>query len=174
MTASLPWHKSALIIAGLAWLVRAVIALHGPDYWSPRTPLDYAAVVGTSVALLLTAVGMWGFYHRHPAPPSRAQTVWRMGIAVTCVSALTVGVSNLIEDALNVKGLGVVWAIGIVALLVGLLIAGISAFWVPGFSRWVSILFLLCALGLLFTEANGQLGLGLGLLALSLLKGTSS
>ena len=101
MTASLPWHKSALVIAGLTWLVRGVIALYGPDYWSPRMPLDYAAVVGTSLALVLTALGLWGFYQHHPAPPGRAQSAWRIGVAVTCVSALTLGTSNVVEDALG-------------------------------------------------------------------------
>lgn len=160
-----------LSLAGLTWLARAFIALYGPDYWSPRTPLDYAAVIVTSVALMLTAVGVWGFYQHNPAPSSRAQTIWRIGIAITCVSAFTVGVSNFIEDALNVKGLGIVWVIGIIALLVGLLIAGVSAFWIKSFSPWVGVLFIVCALGLLFTEANGQFGMGLALLALGLLQG---
>jgi hypothetical protein len=168
------WQRPALIAAGLAWLTRAVIGLYRPDYWSPRTPLDYAAVVDTSLALLLLAVGVWGFYLHNPMSPGRAQTVWRLGIAVTCVSAFTIGVSNFIEDALNVKGLGYVWVIGILALLAGLLIAGLSAFWVQGFSRWVGVLFLVCAVGLLFTEANGQFGLGLALLVLAVSKGTRS
>ena len=168
------WHTPALMAAGLAWLMRAVIGLFGPDYWSPRTPLDYAAVVGTSVALVLTAVGVWGFYQHHPVGPSRAQTVWRIGIVVACVSALTIGVSNFLEDALSVKGLGGVWVIGILSLLAGLLIAGLSAFWIKEFSRWVGALFFICAIGLLFTETNGQFGLGLAMLALAILKGTRS
>jgi hypothetical protein len=161
------WPQPALLAAGLAWLTRAAIGLYGPDYWSPRTPLDYAAVVGTSAALILTALGVWGFYQQHPAPASRAQPVWRIGVFITCVSAFTIGVSNFIEDALNVKDLGLVWVIGIIALLAGLLIAGLSAFF---FSRWVGLLFLVAALGLLFTEANGQFGVGLALLGLSFLR----
>lgn len=168
---SIQWRRPALVAAGCAWLVRGVIALYGPDYWSPRTPLDYAAVVGTSLALILTALGVWGFYQQHPATPSRAQTVWRVGIMATCVSALTVGISNFIEDALNVNGLGDVWAFGILTLTAGLISAGVSAFWVKDFSRRVGILFLVCAVGLIFTERNGLFGLGLALLALSVLKG---
>ncbi|MGQ0605029.1 MAG: hypothetical protein ACT4QE_25395 [Anaerolineales bacterium] len=163
-------YKHILALAGLAWLARAVIALYGPDYWSPRTPLDYAAVVGTSLGLILLALGLWGFYQHNPAPPSRAQTVWRVGVWLACASAFIVGVSNFIEDALNVKGLGYVWAFGILTLTAGLLVAGVSAFWVQGFSRWVGVLFIVCALGLLFAESNGWFGLGLALLALSLIK----
>ena len=167
-------HRPALIAAGLAWLARATIGLYKPDYWSPRTPLDYAAVVGTSLALLLLAVGLWGFYLQNPVSPGRAQTIWRMGIVVACISALTIGLSNFIEDALNVNGLGYVWVIGILALTAGLLIAGLSALWVKEFSRWVGGLLIVCVIGLLFTEANGQFGLGLALPALGIVKGTQS
>lgn len=162
------WPQPALLTAGLAWLTRAAIGLYEPDYWSPRTPLDYAAVVGTSAALILTALGVWGFYQNYPTPASRAQPVWRIGVFITCVSAFTIGVSNFIEDALNVKDLGLVWVIGIIVLLAGLLSASLSAFF---FSRWVGLLFLVAALGLLFTESNGWFGLGLALLGLSFLKG---
>lgn len=171
---SIHWPRLALIAAGLAWLTRAMIGLYKPDYWSPRTPLDYAAVVGTSLALWLLALGLWGFYLQNPASPGRAQTVWRVSVGVASLSALTISVSNFIEDALHVKGLGIVWVIGILSLTAGLLMAGVSAFGVQGFSRWVGTLFLVCAIGLLFTEANGQFGLGLAVLALAALKGTRS
>ncbi len=46
---------------------------------------------------------------------------------VICVSAFTVGLSNFIEDAVGVKALGLLFPIGMVILLIGLLIAGISA-----------------------------------------------
>lgn len=177
MTTTLPndmTHKLALIAAGLACLARAVIGLYEPDYWSPRTPLDYAAVVGTSLALALLALGVWGFYAQHPAPPSRAQIVWRIGVAVTCVSALTVGLSNFIEDAVGVKALGVLFPIGMVTLLVGLLSAGLSAFWVKEFQPWVGGLFWMGAIGILYIERGGLFGLGLALLALAVLKGTRS
>lgn len=166
------WPKPALSLAGLAWLARAVIGLYRPDYWSPRTPLDYTAVVGTSLALILTAVGLWDFYRQHPAPPGRAQVVWRVSLALTCLSALTIGLSNSIEDAFGVKELGNVWVIGSLALFAGLLTAGLSAFWLPGALRWAGVLFLACALGLLFTEWNGQFGTGLALLALAVMKKT--
>lgn len=158
-------------LAGLAWLARAAIGLFGPDYWRPRLPLDYAAVAGTSLALILTAAGVWGVYRHHPAPPSRAQRAWRAGVWLTWASALTIGVSNLLEDAVGLRALGSVWVIGIVTLLIGLLIAGASAFWVPGL-RWpVGGLLLVCALGLLFIEWNGMFAMGLALFALGLSKG---
>lgn len=159
--------RPIILTAGLVWLIRAVIGLINPDYWNPRTPLDYAAVIGTSTALILTALGIWGFYRDHPAPSSRAQNVWRWSIFLICVASFTIGISNFIEDALHVEGLGYVWVIGTLALTAGLLSAGISAFWLHGFSRWVGVLFLLVTLGLLFTEMNGQFGTGLAFVALS-------
>jgi hypothetical protein len=166
------WMKPTLIGAGIAWLVRGVIAFYGPDYWDPHTPLDYAAVLVTSLALLLMAVGIWGFYLQNPAPASRAQTAWRIGITVTCVAALTISISNFTEDALGVSSLGYVWVIGGVASFSGLLVAGFSALWVNGFSRWVGSLFLVCAASLLLMESGGMFGMGVALLVLSGLKAT--
>jgi hypothetical protein len=100
--------------------------------------------------------------------------VWRIGITVTCVAALTVSISNIIEDGLGVTGVGVVWVIGIVALTAGLIVAGFSAFWMKDGSRRVGGLLLVCAIGLLFTEWNGMFGMGLALLALGIVKGTRS
>lgn len=157
----------ALLAAGVVWILRAVIGLYNPDYWNPRSLLDFAAVIGTSLALVLTALGVWGFYRRHPAPPTRAHSVWRWSIYIICISALAIGISNFIEDALLVESLGYVWVFGNLALTAGLLIAGLSAFWLDGFSRWVGVLFLTATLGLLFTEMNGQFGVGVALIALS-------
>ena len=168
------WMKSTLIGAGIAWLVRGVIAFYGPDYWSPHTPLDYAAVLVTSLALFLMAVGIWGFYLHNPAPASRAQMAWRIGVTVTCAAALTISVSNFTEDALGVSSLGYVWVIGILALLAGLLVAGFSALWVNDLSRWVGSMFLVCAAGLLLMESGGMFGMGVALLVLSGLKATQA
>jgi hypothetical protein len=160
-------------MGGVVWFARAVIELYRPDYWNPRTPLDYAAVAGTSLALLTLAFGLWGFYLYKPAPPSRAQSVWRGAVMATCGSATIVGISNFIEDALGVQGLGFVWVIGILTLLTGLLIAGVSALWVKAFSRWVGGLILLCAFSLPFIAGGGMFGPGLALSVLGLLKDTN-
>lgn len=164
----------ALIGAGLIWLARAVMGLYAPDYWSPRTPFDYAAVVGTSLGCLLLALGLWGWYQQNPAPPGRAQVVGRAGVVIAGGSALTLGVSNFVEDALGVRGLGPVWVIGILALTAGLIVAGLAILWVKEISRWAGVWLLIGAAGLLFIESYGLFGLGLALLALSSLKGARS
>jgi hypothetical protein len=161
-------RRLVLIAGGLAWLTRAVIGLYGPAYWSPRTWLDYVAVAGTSLGLLLLGLGLWSFHRAYAAPPGRARTIWSAGIALACASSFTVGVSNFVEDALRVRALGIVWVIGALVLLAGLLIAGLGALWLRGLPRRVGVLLLVCAAGLLFTEWNGLIGLGLALLALGL------
>ena len=113
------WYKAALIVAAIFCFARGAMVPFRPDYVSPRTPLDYAAVVGTSLLLLFLAIGLWGFTLHHPAPPSRAQSVWRFSIAIVCLSAATVAVSNFFEDALGFKDLGIVWVYGVSVLVLG-------------------------------------------------------
>ncbi len=164
------WHKPTLIVAAIFCITRGAMVPFHPDYSSPRAPLDYAAVVGTSLLLLFLAIGLWAFYPHHPAPPSRAQSVWRFSIAISCLSAATVAVSNFFEDALGFKDLGIVWVYGVSVLVLGMLIASISAFWVEGFPIWVGGLLLVSIVGLYLMESGGLFGLGLALLALGVLK----
>jgi hypothetical protein len=164
------WHKPALIVAAIFCFARGTMVPFQPDYWSPRTPLDYAAVVGTSLLLLFLAIGLWGFYLQHPATPSRAQVVWRISLAMSCLSAAMVAASNFFEDALGFKDLGIVWVYGVSVLALGLLIASISAFWVQGFPKWVGGLLLVSIVGLYLMESGGLYALGLTLLALGILK----
>jgi hypothetical protein len=160
----------ALLAEAIFCFVRgAMVPLH-PDYVSPQIPLDYAAVVGTSLLLLFLAIGLWGYYLYHPAPPNRAQYVWRFGIAISCLSAAIVAVSNFFEDALGFKELGIVWVYGVSALSLGMIVASISAFWVPGFPKWVGGLLLVSFVGLYLMNSGGLFILGLALLALGVLK----
>jgi hypothetical protein len=160
------WHQPVLMLAGLVAFGRGLIEQYHPDYWNPRTALDYAAVDGTSLMLLPLALGLWGFFQQHPVSSSRVATVWRAGMITSCLSAVAIGVSNFVEDALGIKRLGIVWVVGILVLLASLLVAGFSAFWVQGLPRWTGVLLLIGAIGLLFTASVGWFGLGLALLAL--------
>ena len=164
------WHKPTLIAAAIFCFTRGAMVPFHPDYWSPRAPLDYAAVVGTSLLLLFLAIGLWGFYLHHPAPPSRAQVLWHFSVAISCLSAATVAVSNFFEDALGFDELGIVWVVGVIVLTLGMVISSISAFWVKGFPRWVGGLLFISTVGLYLMESGGLFGLGLALLALGMLK----
>jgi hypothetical protein len=192
LRASAPtWYRPVLAAAGLVFALRAAIGLFSPDYWSPQSPLDYAAAASTSLAFVCLAVGLWGFSQSQPVRPTpshpeapffgaegshprrqqRIASIWRLAVAIACISAAAIGVSNFLEDVLGLKGLGAVWVGGILVLLAGLLAAGASAFWVQGLPRWVGGLLLACAVGLLFIGSWGFWVMGLALLALAVLDG---
>jgi hypothetical protein len=164
------WYKPVLMFAGLAAFGRGLVELYQPDYWNPRTALDYTAVAGTSLMLLFLALGLWGFFRRHAVSSSRAATIYQTAIVTSCISAAIVGISNFMEDAFGIKGLGYVWVVGILVLFASLLVAGLSAFWVQDLPLLTGVLLLISAIGLLFMDSVGLFGLGLALLALGLLK----
>ena len=120
-TQTIQWYKPALIVAAVFCFARGAMVRYHPDYWSPITPLDYAAVVGTSLLLLFLGIGLWGFYLQYPAPPSRARMCGTTA-SPSLVSAVTVAVSNFFEDALGFKELGIVWIYGVSVIVLGMLI----------------------------------------------------
>ena len=164
------WYKAALVVAAIFCFARGAMVPFRPDYVSPRTPLDYAAVIGTSLLFLFMAIGLWGFTLHYPAPPSRAQSVWRFSIAVVCLSAATVAVSNFFEDALGFKDLGIVWVYGVSVLVLALFISSVSAFWVQGFPKWVGGLLLVSIVGLYLMESGGLFASGVGIAGVGALK----
>lgn len=57
------WIKPSLIISGVIWIGRAVLEFaFKPDYWNPRTAIDYLVVIGTSLELLTLALGICGLH----------------------------------------------------------------------------------------------------------------
>lgn len=167
-------YNPVLVFAGLAAFGRGLLALYQPDYWNPRTALDYTAVAGTSLMRLLLGLGLWGFFRQYPVSSSRAAFIYRAGIVASCISATVIGVSNFLEDALGIQGLGDVWVSGILVLTTGLLVSGLSAFRVQGLPRLTGVLLLMSAVGLLFWNSGGLFGLGLALLILGLLNNNST
>lgn len=139
------WIKPSLIISGVIWIGRAVLqVVFKPDYWDPRSAIDYAAVIGTSLELLTLALGMWGIAISQ-ASYTQGKVVWKIGIILTCISAILAGTVNLVEDAFGIKSLGFLFPIGTVALVVGLLVSGVSALRIAQLHRsigWFIILIL--------------------------------
>lgn len=62
------WGQAVLIAGGLAWIGRAALEIaFRPDYWNPPTAVDYVAVGGFSLALILLGMGLWAIHlSRHP------------------------------------------------------------------------------------------------------------
>jgi len=80
---------AVLIIGGLVWIVRAgVDVVFQPNYWEPQTMVDYTAVVGTSLALLLLAIGVWTIHLKQQLQIKWRNWLWRVGIILACGGAL--------------------------------------------------------------------------------------
>ena len=109
------------IAAGLAWAARSLLAFAHPDYFSPVTALDWAAVWTYSAAWLLLAPSVLLIAR---LADSRGVTV----VAGLCAAAAVVaGVANALEDGFRVPigptpyivGFLVGW-LGLVPLAMGL------------------------------------------------------
>jgi hypothetical protein len=99
---------AVLALSGLAWAVSSLhLVLNHPDYWDPVTAADYFAVYVYTVAWLLTAVSV--LILREVARPGRADSTAILIVAAGCAVA---GVANSIEDALGVRGFGLLYVIG--------------------------------------------------------------
>ena len=97
------WIKPSLIISGVIWIGRAVLEFaFNPNYYNPRTPIDYFAVIGTSLELLTLALGVWGIAIMQTTV-TKAKFVWKSGIILICSSATLAGIVNLVEDGLGLK-----------------------------------------------------------------------
>ncbi len=161
------WIKPSLIISGVIWIGRAVLQIaFSPNYYDPRTLIDYLAVVGTSLELLTLALGVWGIAITQTLV-AKGKPVWKSGIILTCISAALAGIVNLVEDGLGLKTIGFLFPFGILALTIGLLVSGLAALRIPQLHRSIGWFFILCLAGLLTVELGGGIVAGLSLVALA-------
>ena len=161
------WFVFVLVLGGLIWIGRSLLEFPEPRYWNPRTPLDYVAVVGTSLAFLSLSAVLWGLYRRYPLPTSVKQKLWLVGMALAILASAVVGVSNFIEDALGVNALGVMFGDGGLSLMLGLLLATIGAFLHPQIRRRLGRFLLACLVGIAFPDSSGGFIVGLAFLILA-------
>ena len=161
------WIKAYLTVGGMIWIGRAVLQLaFSPDYWNPHSAIDYVAIVGTSMGLFTLALGLWGVAMSQ-ATFVQAKPVWKFSITLVCISAVLAGTVNLIEDAFGLKSIGFLFPLAILALAVGLLMAGVAALRDRQMHRSIGWLILLCLVGLLTVEVGGGIIVGLSLVALT-------
>ena len=161
------WIKPSLIISGVIWIGRAVLQIaFNPNYYDPRTLIDYLAVVGTSLELLTLALGVWGIAIAQ-TPVTKGKPIWNSGIILTCISAALAGIVNLVEDGLGLKTIGFLFPFSILALTIGLLVSGLAALRIPQLHRSIGWFFILCLAGLLTVELGGGIAVGLSLVALA-------
>jgi hypothetical protein len=163
------WIKFVLITGGLVWIGRAVLDIvFQPDYWSPQTAVDYTAVSGTSLALILLAIGIWSI-HRQQQPQGKwSSWLWRVGIGLACGGALVAGIANFGEDWIAIKSLSTFFVFGSLAMFVGLILGGMSAIGAESFPRWTGWLLMACALGWGSVEEGGGFVVGIALILLAI------
>lgn len=107
------------LIAGISFIARSAMDLGSPVYYDPVTVLDYAAVIGTTVAMLALSISLgFGF-------SKRLTRLGRGLVWIPATGAAVSGLANFAEDGLGVSAAGVLFAVGNLAILAGLLLAGI-------------------------------------------------
>lgn len=162
-------HPDRLLVTRTGWwfavagglvTVRAAIELANPAYWSPDSFLDYAAVIGTTVAWLATA---WAIFLL-----SRDRRLGRAArvLVVAAVGTGTSAVGNLFEDLLDVPLGAVMFEWGGVIGAVGLLIGSVLALTVKDRLRWSGALLLAFLAGGVFPDDGGQFVSGVALVGL--------
>jgi len=167
---SVRWSKPVLILGGVVWIIRAGLeVVVQPAYWNPQTPVDYAAVAGTSIALFLLALGVWSI-HRNRKPQGRlSKWIWYVGVILVCGGAIVTGFANFFEDWMGIKAFGTFYTLNI-AVFVGLVLAGIGAIRATDVSRWTGWLLIACALGLGTPDTGGGFIVGTSLILLGVMQ----
>lgn len=130
------------VLTGVTWAVRSLQAiLFDPDYWDPVTSADFFAIYSYSAALLLTSASL--LILRGAVHPASELSKAILVVAGACVVA---GIANGIEDALGLRGFGLLYVIGI-------LVGGLGMFVIAAMFRTTP------ARGLTFVPALGGLAM---------------
>lgn len=106
--------RAAWLLTGLAWATSSLVQLADPQYWDPRTTLDYLAVYTFGLAWLLLSLAV--------ALLARLLAERRIVVVagIIAATAVTAGVANIVEDGLGHKAWGTVYIIGALATWIGL------------------------------------------------------
>ena len=139
-------------------LLRALIELAEPAYWSPVSSLDYTAAILTSVAWAVTAMALFLWWRATPI---------RRGSFLLLIAAIATAVGdslgNLLEDVFDLEiGEWLYLNVGQIGLY-ALMAAGIAILTVRGTYRWTGLFMLLSIVGVVVGEfLSGVSLLGLG------------
>lgn len=151
-------NRVAAILFGVAGILTllgtAVYTFYEPTYYDASTFGDYLSVVSLSAALVMTGAALIVLWRD---PPVQRGSVF---LLLGGVGAAAMGMGNLLEDAFDVEA--GVWGFfgGGIAMLVSLIIAGISALTVDAPRRWSGLF-------LLFAAPGATLGFGLVMMGVS-------
>jgi hypothetical protein len=113
---------AAMIVAGVNFMARGLMDLGHPDFANAVTPFDYAAVFGTTLAMYGLALGL-GLLAVGGELTGPARRIAWVPVAAFALS----GTANLLEDAFGVSEVGILFGVGNLFGLIGLLATGIAA-----------------------------------------------
>lgn len=131
---ALTWLPAVSLLAGLAFLTRAVLMLTGPvTYWSPSAPADYLAAFAYSTGMLGLALTLWLLRSAQKNLPTdssgRGRAALGSALAVAAGAAATNALANAFEDGLGVKWLGSMFVVSSFVFLPAMVVSSVLAFW---------------------------------------------
>jgi len=152
------------VAVGLAFGVRAAIAIGEPSYQDPATLLDWLAVLSWSLALASLVPGTWLLMTMSAGPDRPGPNRW-----VTTAGALVIAgaglasVGNLLEVTVGFGIGGLLYVVGVMALTLGLVALAATLAFTP--RRWLGLLAVATLLGMLAEQLGGLFLVALAWLA---------
>ena len=108
--------------AGVAYIARGLMGFGDPKFSDATTPFDFAAVVGTTIAMILLAAAV----ALATATGDLTGTAGKLSWIVIAGLALS-ATSNLLEDGFGGASVGFFFGVGGFVTVVGLLVTGVAA-----------------------------------------------
>ena len=142
-----------LIVVGIVFSVRGLIALQDPDFWEPVTDLDYAAIWTHSLAFLLVAPALVILVRQAQAGSAATAVAW-----VIAWAAVLTAVANAIEDGFDLEGFGTLYVLAILPFLFGQILLAFLLF--RGDHKAFGLVPMLTILGLFAYDAGGGIVIG--------------
>jgi peptidoglycan/LPS O-acetylase OafA/YrhL len=155
----------AFLAAAALSLANVVIGFADTNSDDPQSVSDYAAVTLFSAALVGASAAL-AVLRRLRAGSSRSAP--SVGLGVAAAGAALAGVGNLIEDGLGISAFGLLFALGGLVLVIGLLTAATMVLTTGWPLRWVGIGLVLLAVGFAIGEEPGFALVGVTWLVLAL------
>jgi MFS family permease len=155
---------AAMLAAAAFSLGNAAIGLADPDSDDDQSATDYAAELALSAALIGAAAALL-FLRQYDV--GRSRRVGGLGWSVAVGGAALAGVANFFENGLGVSAFGLLFALGGLALLIGLLTASIAVLTTASPWRWAGLFLLVLALGIAVGHEAGFGLVGLTWIALA-------
>ena len=147
--------------AGVLVTVRAGLEIADPVYWEPVSPLDYAAVVLTTVGWV--AAG-WAVILLSRRPEMRRAS---LVLGVAGVGLVIEGLGNLLEDLFDLTWGGDLYSWGGIVGAVSLIVGCGLALTVRHPLRWSALFLLAFVAGGIFPDDGGLFVSGLSLIGLA-------